>query len=187
MIVLLTEEESMKVALEKLITATWPNRICGVDWIVLDFQGKSDLEKNIPLKMRHWNYGDPHFLILRDQDGGDCVAVKERIRQRAAGAGKPFTIRIVCHELESWFLGELSAVEQAFPDSGASRLKNTAKFRDPDRLANASEELHHLIEVSGKVGRAAAIAEHFTPDNCVSHSFQVFWKTLFSLMETIRN
>ena len=30
-----------------------------------------DLEKNIVPKMKRWNYGDPHFVVLRDQDGGE--------------------------------------------------------------------------------------------------------------------
>lgn len=182
MIVFLTEEESMKVTLEKLISARWPDAIPGVDWIVLYFQGKSDLEKNIPVKMQGWSFGEPHFVILRDQDGADCVMVKERIRQRAELAGKPFTIRIVCNELESWFLGDLNAVEMAFPDSNASRLKNTAKYRNPDLLTNASEELQKLVQISGKVSRAAAIADHFSPENCVSHSFCVLWRKINELM-----
>ncbi len=182
MIVFLTEEESMKVTLESVFSATWPETINGIDWIVLYFQGKNDLEKNIPTKMQQWNYGEPHFVILRDQDGEDCLAVKERLRLLAEIAGKPFSIRVVCNELESWLLGELDAVESAFPTSKASRLKDKAKFRDPDRLTNASDELRKLVDMSGKVSRAKAIAEHFKPNDCVSHSFSVLWKKVVELM-----
>ncbi len=40
MIVFLTEEESMKVTLERLISGEWPETVPGVHWIVLYFQGK---------------------------------------------------------------------------------------------------------------------------------------------------
>lgn len=153
MTVLLTEEESMQVTLESLISAAWPESVRGIDWIVLYFQGKSDLEKNIRIKMQQWNYGDPYFIILRDQDGADCLAVKDRLRQRAEVSGKPFSIRIVCNELESWFLGELNAIEAAFPDTKAGGLKNTAKYRNPDLMTNASDELHKVVGISGKVSQ----------------------------------
>lgn len=185
MIVFLTEEESMQVTLESLISAVWPESVRGIDWIVLYFQGKSDLEKNIPTKMQQWNYGNPHFIILRDQDGADCLVVKERLRQRAAVSGKPFSIRIVCNELESWFLGELNAIEAAFPDTKASRLKNTARYRNPDSLTNASDELRKLVDISGKVSRAKAIAKEFRPDECVSHSFSVLWSKVVELMPSV--
>ena len=45
MIVLLTEEPSMEECLEIIIPELWPDSIPGVDWLVLSFQGKSDLER----------------------------------------------------------------------------------------------------------------------------------------------
>ena len=62
MIVLLTEEQSMREVLESLIARHFPQRVKGVDWLVLAFSGKSDLEKNIPIKMRGWSYGNPFFV-----------------------------------------------------------------------------------------------------------------------------
>ena len=65
MIVLFTEEESMGECLKVIIPKLWPNSVGGLDWMVLSFQGKSDLEKSIPNKMRGWNYGNPHFVIRK--------------------------------------------------------------------------------------------------------------------------
>ncbi|NKC15276.1 MAG: DUF4276 family protein [Gammaproteobacteria bacterium] len=183
MIVFLTEEESMAATLDTVMAVNWTHAINGVDWISLSFQGKSDLEKNISLKMQQWNYSDPHFVILRDQDGADCTVVKERLNQKAKEGNKPYSIRIVCQELESWFLGELDAVEAAYPHINAGKLRNKAKFRKPDDLTNASQELEKLVDVKGKVGRAKAIAEHFQPPRCVAHSFSVFWKKIATLMD----
>lgn len=181
MIVFLTEEKSMQVTLEKLIAARWPKSTPGISWIVLSFQGKSDLEKNIAPKMKNWNYGTPHFVILRDQDGNDCKAIKAALRRMAKQGGQPFTVRVVCYELESWFLGELDAVEAAYPKSKASKHKQAAKFRVPDALGNANQELEKLVQVAGKVGRAVAIASFFDPTKCISKSFQVFWQTTTEL------
>ena len=180
MIVFLTEEESMKVTLDTLIRKNWPQKTEGVDWIVLAFQGKSDLEKNIPMKMKSWCYGSPHFVILRDQDGTNCKAVKKKLVRIAQNSGRPFNVRVVCNELESWFLGDLNAIEHAFPKSKASKLKSMAKFRNPDLLTNASDELAKVSKSFGKVGRASAIAKHFSPAKCVSRSFQVLWQTVTS-------
>ena len=183
MIVFLTEEKSMQVTLEKLIAAYWPQSTPGISWIVLSFQGKSDLEKNIAPKMKSWNYGTPHFVILRDQDGSDCKTLKVALCQKAEQGGQPFTVRVVCNELESWFLGELDAVEAAYPKSKASKHKQAAKFRVPDALGNANQELEKLVQVAGKVGRAEAIARYFDPTKCISNSFQVFWRTARELLD----
>jgi len=182
MIVILTEEESMTAMIDTLIESNWPNSVNGVDWICLSFQGKSDLEKNIPRKMQQWNFGQPKFLILRDQDGADCIAVKRKLQKIAEKGEKPFLIRIVCMELESWLLGELDAVEAAYPASKASKLRNKEKYRNPDKLANASHELSKLVGTSGKVGRARAIAIHFLSEKCVSKPFKVFWQSLSGSM-----
>ena len=182
MIVFLTEEKSMQVTLEKLIAVRWPMSTPGINWIVLSFQGKSDLEKNIARKMKSWNYGNPHFVILRDQDGSDCKVVKAALRRKATQGGQPFTVRVVCNELESWFLGELDAVEAAYPKSRASRYKQVERFRDPDTLENANQELEKLVQVVGNVGRAEAIASFFDPARCISSSFNVFWRTATELL-----
>jgi hypothetical protein len=176
MIVLLTEEESMQVTLEILIRQHHPELIEGLHWWVLKFNGKSDLERNIPQKMRKWNLGDPLFVILRDNDGSDCKVLKERLANLASGTGKPFKIRVVCQELESWFIGDNQAVTKSYP--GCRFSNDTAKYRNPDRMTNASQELADLTGDSSKVQRAAMIAPHLDPARNVSRSFQVLFETL---------
>lgn len=176
MIVIFTEEESMNAALEELMARHFPGRLKGLDWLVVDFNGKSDLERKFPKRMKIWNYGDPLFVILRDNDGSDCRALKKRLHDLATPMAKPFKVRVVCQELESWFLGDSHAVRQAYP---SCRFSNgTAKYRDPDKMTNASQELAELTGEFSKVGRASLIAAHLDPARNVSHSFQVFFKTL---------
>lgn len=181
MIVFLTEEPSMSAFLETILPGLWPNSIRGVHWIVLSFQGKSDLEESIPKKLRHWHFGNPHFLILRDNDGGDCLAIKQRLCDLAGASGKPFHVRIVCQQLESWLLGDLQAIGRAYPRAA---IRNQAKFRIPDRLTNASQELDRLINVRAKIGRAEAIGRYLACCENRSQSFHIFIKTLTHLVQT---
>lgn len=180
MTVVFTEERSMKATIERLMRALHPGRVEGVDWLVLAFNGKSELEKGFPKQMRSWSYGEPDFLVLRDADGGDCREIKERIAQLAAASGKPATVRIVCQELEAWFLGDLAAVERAYPPSRATREIGKAKFRDPDRLRNAAEVLAALTGDATKVMRANRIAAEISLDEGInrSHSFSLTLQTL---------
>ena len=92
MIVIFTEEASMRECLKVIIPKLWPNSVEGSDWMVLAFQGKSDLEKSFPKKMRRWNYGNPHFVILRDNDGGDCFVLKQKLCDIAKPYQKPFSV-----------------------------------------------------------------------------------------------
>ena len=55
-------------------------------------------------------------------------------------------IRIACRELESFYLGDLAAVEQGLNLTGLAKLQGNQKFRDPDRLVNAAEELKKITK-----------------------------------------
>ncbi len=176
MIVLMTEEPSMRLTLESLILRFFPQRVKDRDWMVSSFSGKSDLEKNISLKMRGWKWGNPFFIILRDADGGDCVALKEYLTGLAQPCGPEFKIRVVCQELESWFIGDCVAVKQAYPRCVFSN--ETKRYRNPDCLTNASEELTRLTGDRTKGQRAKSISVHLEPSRNCSPSFQVVFKTL---------
>ena len=174
MIVLFTEEESMGECLKVIIPKLWPNSGGGLDWMGLSFQGKSDLEKSIPNKMRGWNYGNPHFVILRDNDSGDCFVLKQKLCDIAKPYKKPFSVRIVCQELESWLLGDMEAIKRAYPKAAVP--KNKAKFRKPDELGNASQELARLINVHTKIDRAKNIGRYLNFQENRSRSFNIFSK-----------
>ena len=60
--------------------------------------------------------------------------------------------------------------------------KHTEKFRVPDAVGNANQELEKLVQVAGEVGRAEAIANFFDPTKCISSSFRVFWRTATELL-----
>jgi hypothetical protein len=84
-------------------------------------------------------------------------------------------VRIACHELENWYLGDLVAVEKALAIPSLSARQNKARYRSPDEVVNAADELERLTQGRyQKVGGSRAIGPHLDPDNNRSHSFAVF-------------
>ena len=153
------------------------------------FEGKRDMERQLPRKLRGWRRPDCRFVVLRDKDGADCLQVKSGLVEICRQAGKPDAlVRIACHELESWYLGDLSAVEQAMNMSGLAARQGRRKYRDPDRLANPVQELermtdNHYQKVSGsrEIGRYLSLDRGGAQRNR-SHSFQVFVSGLRELV-----
>jgi hypothetical protein len=169
--VFLLEEPSMKefldVFLSKVLPGDW-------QWQCIPHQGKSDLEASIPRKLRGWNEPGVRFFIVRDQDSGDCKIIKERLRALCEEGRKKAIIRIACRELESWFLGNLQAVGNAFEIDKIAKLQVKEKYRDPDRLQNPSIELKRLIPSYQKLSGARAMGRHLDHEGNCSKSFNVF-------------
>lgn len=162
-------KEMLKGLLERLVN---PPIRC--TYIV--FEGKSDLEKNIVRKLRGWHNPHARFIVLRDQDSGDCKIIKMNLKQKCDNSGKPDTlIRIACRELENWFLGDLAAVGKALNVPSLSRHQNNSKYRYPDRLANAAEELNKLTNNKyQKMDGSRRIGLFLDLGKNKSHSYLVF-------------
>ena len=173
--VFLTEEPSAKAFLDAFIPRKYPDWLEGRDFRVIAFSGKSDLMAKIPAKLRGWS--DARFVILHDKDANDCLVLKQQIRDLCRQNGQPGTlIRIVCRELESWYLGDLAAVAQAFnrPQLGQQRQKS--KFRQPDDLGNPKQELKKILPEYTQIAGSQRIGLFLSPspeDNS-STSFRVF-------------
>lgn len=165
------EEPSAAAFLKAVLPSLLPS-----DWTLkcISFEGKQDLEKNLERKLRGWLNPDSSFLVMRDRDSEDCRVVKMRLVDICRRAGRPQTIvRIACGELESFYLGDLDAVSKALdcrvPSNGQ------AKFRDPDRLNNAADELKRLTRGTyQKISGSRMIGCHLRTDGTNrSHSFNV--------------
>ena len=48
--------------------------------------------------------------------------------------GKTLLVRIVCQELEAWYVGDPDAMAAAFGDQSLKNIGSRAKYRDPDAL-----------------------------------------------------
>lgn len=151
------------------------------------FEGKQDLEKSLPIILRAWRIPDCFFIVMRDQDSGDCLIVKQRLFSMWKESGRtdvPMLIHIACRELESFYLGDLTAVEKGVKLKGVARLQNKKKYREPDMLGSPSDELKRLT--SGryeKVLGSRAIAPHLNINRNSSHSFNVLVSGIRKLLE----
>ena len=128
-LVFFLEEPSAKEAINGILPNALNREEINIKYVV--FQGKQDLEKQIERKIRCWQTPNAKFIVLRDKDSGDCMAIKGRLYEKCKSAGREDAlIRIACHELESWYLGDLEAVEKGLGINGLSKLQN-GKYKTP--------------------------------------------------------
>ena len=172
-LVLFLEEPSAREMLKGLLPRLLPDYIA-VRYVV--FEGKQDLEKNIVRRLRHWRAPNSVFIVLRDQDAGDCLAIKQTLAGKCLDAGRPETIvRIACRELESWYFGDLFAVERGLETHGLVQYANRRRFRVPDAIHSPAAELSKITRNAyQKVSGSRAIGPRLSPDANKSHSFRVF-------------
>ncbi len=170
-LVFLLEEQSMKELLDGLMPRMFP----GVEYMAIPHSGKSDLEKSIPRKLRAWQDPQARFVIVRDQDSADCKVVKAHLRELCNQSGKSdCLIRISCRELESWFLGDLQAVETAMRVRNLKKQQNSRKYRNPDKLSSPSDELRKLVPLYQKISGARAIGAELREEGNRSQSYNIF-------------
>jgi hypothetical protein len=171
-LVFFLEEESAKVLLEQILPRLIPAG-SQINPRFIVFDGKQDLEKQLPRKLKGYLNQRARFIVMRDQDRSDCKNAKRDIAKLCKLAGRPdATIRIACHELESFYLGDLRATESGLNLSGLASKQDKSKFRDPDRLVSPSQELEKLTgKRYQKVAGSRAIAPHLNLQENRSRSF----------------
>ncbi|MCP4158849.1 MAG: DUF4276 family protein [Deltaproteobacteria bacterium] len=183
-IVCLLEEPSAKEMLEAILPQIIDNEI-SIHYVV--FEGKNDLEKKIIKRIRHWQKPDSYFLIMRDKDSGDCIDIKSKLKDKVLETGKSeqSIIRIACHELESFYLGDLKAVELGLNIPRLSKIQSKKQYRSPDNLANPAQELIRLSKNNyQKIAGSRSIAPHLKIDGSnKSHSFNVLISGIKTLLK----
>jgi hypothetical protein len=147
----------------------------GFQYRCIVFEGKQDLEGQILRRMRGYRVPQARFIVLRDQDAEDCHAIKSRLNQLCQSAGRPeCLVRIACRELESWYLGDLAAVQAGLRVEGLAKLQDKRPYRTPDSVQSPSRQLGRIAHAYQKVGGSRAIGPHLDPENARSNSFAVF-------------
>jgi hypothetical protein len=171
-LVFLLEEPSAQAMLEGILPKLLPADIYPR---FIPFDGKQDLEKGLPRKIRGYRNPKAMFIVLRDQDShSDCRALKGQILALCqAGGRSDCLVRIACRELESFYLADLAAVESGLELGGLARQQNSVKFRNPDHLGSPSKELDILTKGRyQKVGGSRAIGPNLDLENPRSASFR---------------
>lgn len=173
-LVFFLEEPSMKEMLKQFLPKIISNSDHHIQYIV--FEGKNDLQKRVGLKLRAWHQNaETRFIILHDQDSNNCVQLKQQLRKICHSNGKDVLIRIACTELESWYIGDLKAVAIALSQPHIAKLIPKSKYRNPDTLANAAEELGTIThKIYQKVAGSRAIGAELDADRNTSNSFNIF-------------
>jgi hypothetical protein len=170
-IVFLLEERSMRELLEGMLPRLFPD----LQFKCISHEGKQDLEKSVPRKLKAWTEPGARFIIVRDNDGGDCHGQKRRLAGLCEGCGRDTVlVRIACQELEAWYLGDPEALATAYGDARLAKIGAKARFRDPDEVTNPSRALADLVPEFQKLSGARRLAQHLTPTRNSSRSFQVF-------------
>jgi hypothetical protein len=196
----LVEEQSAEAALLILVpkiigsTATFATHA---------FQGKSDLLKKLPSRLRayhSWLPDDWRIVVLIDEDRQDCMALKANLEQAAHDAGfvtrsnsteGSFHVinRLAIEELEAWYFGDIQALVAAYPRVNPN-LGKQAKYRNPDAIKGGTwEALERVLQKNGyyptglpKIEAARQVAMHMIPNQNTSASFQVFSKSLVDMV-----
>lgn len=167
----LLEEESCKECLNNILPRILPPHI---EFICVAHTGKSDLQRSIPIKLKGWNEPNAKFIIVHDQDNHNCIDLKNKLKDLCLVSQKEVLIRIVCTELESWYLGDLEALEQAYGGNICTD-KNIHKFRNPDSIINSKEKLKEVTQNKYQpVSGSRQISTYMDIRKNKSSSFQIF-------------
>jgi hypothetical protein len=94
-VVFLLEEPSMKVFLQTWLPRIVPGWEEGANFLLVPHEGKSDLDRSVPVKLKAWREPGTRFVIVRDNDGADCIATKRRLLGLVSGTGRTAVIRLI--------------------------------------------------------------------------------------------
>jgi hypothetical protein len=164
------------------LSALFKNIFPTLKFRVVHHEGKDDLKKSIINKLKAHSDANIRVIVLVDQDSSpDCKKLKQNIDDLCKKSGKEnYKIRIVCHELESWYLGDLASIDVAF-GTNLARDKGKKKYREPDKIANAKQMIKRITKQAGQIYIASKIGSAMTPESIAenkSKSFQSFLNAL---------
>lgn len=170
----------MRVLLEGFLPRCFP----GLQFLCIPHEGAQDLERSIPRKLRAWRVPGVRFVIVRDNDNGDCVARKEKLRLMCQQGGWEDTIvRLVCQELEAWYLGDPEAMVKAFKVKKLQTIGNSSRYRNPDTVRGPARLLKKRIPSFQKIEGARRMADHLSCEGNRSSNSQNFLQVVKKLYE----
>lgn len=174
-LVFLVEGEAERNLLQSLMPRLLPVEI---DYRVIPFEGKQDMEKRMVSRIRGYQNARARFIVMRDQDSfTDCKALKQGLMERCKETGRAAhcVVRIACTELETFYLADLVAVSRALEIPNLHKQQESRKFRYPDQLGGPSRELQVITRNRyEKRAGSRAIGRHLDLDNTRSPSFKNF-------------
>lgn len=174
-IIFLLEEPSMKELLDRLIPRLFPGLEKDTHFQCIPHRGKTDLERSIPKKIKGWREPNVRFVILEDNDNRTCKLVKQKLKELTHQTDHTnVLIRIVCQELESWYIGDLKALAKAFGDSTLNKPALQKRYAKPDEWQKPSIELERLVPSFQKGSGARLMGMELGNFDNLSDSFNSF-------------
>jgi hypothetical protein len=160
-----TEEPSAKKVFDIILPKLLPEN---VSYRVYPHQGKQDLERalknSVPTISK---IPGSKIIITRDQDSSDCKLVKKYIKEKIElNCSCEFKIRIVCRELESWYLGDLHAIKEAYPRFRPDQYQNRTDFRNVDNITSPSK---YLLKIIPEFKKRASLPKLEVADSITPH------------------
>ncbi|MEH2249965.1 DUF4276 family protein [Nostoc sp.] len=189
----LVEEPSTEVALNFIV----PKILGDTHTLKIhNFQNKDRLLKRLPDRMKAYaNFvpDDWRIVILVDEDRSDCQELKRKLCDASSVVtkhkGNIVLHRIAVEELESWFIGDVTAIRAEYEKIPVS-LSQQAKFRNPDTIKGGTwEQLDKILKKYGyetglqKIDFAEKVSPHMDVENNLSRSFQIFRDGLRSIIK----
>jgi Domain of unknown function (DUF4276) len=189
----LVEEPSTEVALKFIV----PKIIGDTHTLKIhNFQNKDRLLKRLPERMKSYAnfvHDDWRIVILVDEDRSDCQELKRKLCDATSVVtkhkGNIVLHRIAVEELESWFIGDVTAIRSEYEKIPVS-LSQQAKFRNPDAIKGGTwEQLDKILKKYGyetglqKIDFAQKVSPHMDVENNLSRSFQIFRDGLRSIVK----
>ncbi len=193
----------MKTVLENLLPRMLPSSVTSR---LHPLGGRKKFEKKLLERLKGYARCSPEtwlIIVMEDQDGRDCYQVKTQLEEFARRAGLPtktnpdrgrFCVinRIVVPRLEAWYFGDWEAVQKAYPRV-PDDIPRRSPYRNPDEIREPDKRLLQILKGAGHLGKdvkelpkieaATKIGPHMDPTRNRSHSFQVFYRTLQSILE----
>jgi Domain of unknown function (DUF4276) len=173
-VIFLLEEPSMKAFLLEYLPRLVPGWIHEQHFLLVTHQGKSDLDLSLSRKLRCWREPGVTFVVMRDNDGADCRALKARLLALCNASGRQALVRLICQELEAWYLGDVNALEQAYPDAAKAIRRLAIRFPDPDTCLKPSHELERDVPIFQKQDAARRLGRLLRHDTNRSASLRAF-------------
>lgn len=178
-----TEEASAKILFDILLPKILPEN---TTYRIYAHQGKQDLEKALKDTVPSISkIPGARILITRDQDFEDCIKVKKTLIDLLNNkCNCDYFVRVICKELEAWFIGDMKAIEKAYPRFKTEKHKNKSELKDSDNIDYPSKVLLKLIpELSDKkylpkLEVAGKITPYIDLEKNTSKSFQNTLKSI---------
>jgi hypothetical protein len=197
---ILVEEQSMEEAIRILV----PRLVNNVTYGVYSHQGKHDLLRRLPDRLRAYARflpSDWRIVVVVDRDDDDCHKLKSRLdecavraglttRTAVGGASCQVVNRVAIEELEAWYFGDWQAVVRAYPRV-PREVPRRSRYRDPDAICGGTwEALERILRRSGyfsgglrKTEAAQSIVARMEPDSNSSHSFRAFRDAILEMAQ----